>query len=69
MTLIDLVMDNGELTRIEVPDKHADACWDAIENAMKTRSFFTPGWFDGCTASYMGMILERVNMGRVVATL
>lgn len=69
MTFIDLVMDNGELTRIEVPDNHSDECWDAIENAMKTKGFFSPGRFDGCTASYMGMSLDRVNMGRMIATL
>lgn len=69
MTYIDLVMDNGELVRIEVPEKHEDECWDAIENAMKIRDWFSPARWDGCTAKYLGMILTRVNMGKVVAAL
>jgi hypothetical protein len=69
MIFIDLVMENGELVRIEVPDEHEYECWDAIENSMKTRGFFSPGRWEGCQASYLGMTLGRVNMGKVVAML
>lgn len=69
MTFIDLVMDNGELTRISVPDKYSDECWDAVENAMKTRGWFTPARWEGCTATYLGLRLDRINMGRMIATL
>jgi hypothetical protein len=69
MTYIDLVMESGELTRIEVPEKHHDECWDFIENSMKLRGFFAPSRWEGCSATYMGIKLDRVNMGKVVATL
>lgn len=69
MTLLDLLMDNGELVRIECPTKHHDALYDSIEHAMKRGDWWSPGRFDGCTAEYMGMALDRVAMRRVVGIL
>ncbi len=68
-TLIDLVLDNGEIVRIECPNKHEDECYESIQNAMKRRDWWSTGQFDGCSATMLGLRLERVNMGRVVGTL
>lgn len=65
----DLVMDNGELVRIECPEKYCDDLAEALENCMKRRDWWNPGMFADCEAKYMGHRLDRVNMGRVVATL
>ena len=66
---IDLVIDNGELVRIECPGKYLDECYETLENAMKRRDWWSTIQFDGCNASYMGMSMDRVNMSRGVGTL
>ena len=66
---VDLVMDNGELTRIECPDKFEDALHDSLADAMKRRDWWSPERFERCNAMYMGLSVGRVNMARVVATL
>lgn len=66
---IDLVIDNGEIVRIEGPDKHEDEARESIEHALKRRDWWTPGMFDGCRAEYLGHSLDRINMGRVVGAL
>jgi hypothetical protein len=66
---IDLVMDTGELVRVECPTKHEDALHESIENAMKRRDWWAPGAFDGCAATYLGQRMDRVNMGRVVGMM
>lgn len=68
-TWIDLVLDNGELVRVECPAKHEDQLHDSIANAMKRRDWWSPGQFDGCTAEYLGLQMGRVNMARVVGVL
>lgn len=69
MIFIDMLVDNGELIRIECPNKNEDELFDTIENAMKCRDWWSPGQFDGCTASYLGKAMDRVNMSRVVGLL
>jgi hypothetical protein len=66
---MDLVLDNGELVRIECPTKAEDDVRDAIENAMKRRDWWSPAMADGCSATYLGQPMDRVNMGRVVGML
>ena len=66
---IDLVVDNGELVRIECPEKYFDECHESLTNAMKRRDWWSPLRFDGCKAEYMGMHMERVSMDRVVGML
>ena len=66
---VDLMLDNGELVRIQCPGKFEDELHDALENCMKRRDWWSPGQFDGCDAQYMGLYIDRVNMGRVVGCL
>lgn len=66
---IDLVMDTGELVRIECPQKFNDELHDALEMAMKRRDWFATARFDGCSAEFLGLQLDRINMARVVGTL
>lgn len=68
-TFVDLLMENGELVRIECPDKHHDQLHDTIEHAMKRRDWWSTTQFDGCRAEYMGIAIERVNMSKVVGRL
>lgn len=69
MEYIDLLMENGELVRIEVPDKHADACYEALETSMKRKDWWCPSMFDGAKAEYMGLSINRVAMNKVVGML
>lgn len=69
MGYVDLVMDNGELIRIEYPDKFLDDVHETLENTMKRRDWWSPNQTDGCTATYIGLSLGRVNMNRVVGIL
>lgn len=66
---VDLVLDTNDLVRIECPNKYEDALHDALENAMKQRTTWSPGMFDGCSASLNGLSLGRVVMSHVVAML
>ena len=68
-TYVDLVTDTGQLIRIECPDKHEDELYETLENAMRTGDWWTPARFDGCTATFMGMTLNRVAMKKVVGLL
>lgn len=68
-TYIDLVLDSGELVRIECPSKHEDALYESLEHAMKRRDWWSPAQFDKCTATFIGLGMDRVNMARVVGTL
>jgi hypothetical protein len=66
---IDLVLDNGDLVRIEAPSNVEDELHDELNNAMRRRDWWATRMFDGCRAKFMGMNLDRVNMGRVVGIL
>jgi hypothetical protein len=66
---VDLVMDTGELVRIECPAKHEDALHDSLSASMKRRDWWSAAQFDGCTAEFMGIQLDRVNMARVIGEL
>lgn len=63
---VDLIMDNGELVRIECPGKHEDELHDSLEHCLKRRDWWSPDQFVDCRAEYLGHLLTRVNMGRVV---
>jgi hypothetical protein len=69
MGFADLVMDNGELIRIEYPEKVEDELYESLENTMKRRDWWAPGQWDGCSATYLGHLLDRVNMARVIGML
>jgi len=66
---LDLVLDNGELVRVEYPLKYEDEVLDSVSNDIKTGDWWAPGQWDNCTATYIGVRLERVSMRRVVGTL
>lgn len=68
-TYLDLITTNGQIIRIECPRKHEDELFDTIDNARKCNDWWSPAQFDGCTASFNGHRLERVNMGQVIGTL
>lgn len=69
ITYIDVLIDTGELVRIECPSKFEDELYDSLEHAMKRRDWWAPTQFDGCMAVYLGLSLGRVNMARVVGLL
>lgn len=66
---VDLMMDSGDLVRIECPSRLEDDLHSSLEHAMKRRDWWNPGMFDKCTAEYLGVRLGRVNMARVVGML
>lgn len=65
----DLLLDNGELVRIEFDDAKQDELFDALEHCMKRGDWWSPAMFDGCSATYLGLHISRVAMKRVVAIL
>ena len=66
---VDLVLDSGDLVRVECPMEHHDELHDSITNAMRRGDWWSPSQFDGCSAQFMGMAMDLVNMGRVVGML
>ncbi len=69
MVYVDLVLQNGGIVVIECPDKYADELFDALDNARKKNDWWSPIMFEGCSATFMGMTLDRVDMGKVIGTL
>jgi hypothetical protein len=65
----DLVLDTGELVRIEFDGEHEDAFYDSLEYAMKRGDWWCPSQFDGCSATYLGSFISRISMRRVVGML
>jgi hypothetical protein len=66
---VDLVLDSGELVRIECPSKHEDDLYETLEAALKRRDWWSVRQWDGAHALFMGHRIDRVNMARVVAML
>lgn len=66
---VDLLLENGELVRIECPDQFHDQLYDSLEHSMKRRDWWSTGQFEGCKAEYIGISLDRVNMNKVVGIL
>lgn len=69
MKFADLLLDNGEIVRLECPDKFLDDFYETLDNAMKRGDQWSPSQFDGCNAIYLGIGLSRVNMKKVVGLL
>jgi hypothetical protein len=69
MIYIDLLLDNGELVRIEVPKNREGECRDSIENQMKIGGWWSVSCWQGASATYLGHRIDHVNMRRVVAML
>ena len=69
MHFTDLVLDTGELVRIECPEKFHDELYDSLDNCRKRGDWWCPSRFDGCRAEFMGMSLDRVDMKRVIGML
>jgi hypothetical protein len=67
--ILDLVMDNGELVRIDGPGEYEDEIHESIENAMKRRDWWSARQWENCSATYMGHFLDTVNMARVVGRM
>lgn len=67
--LIDLLMDCGEIVRVSVPGQFADDAYESIENALKRKEWWSVAQWDGANATYQGILVGRVNMGRVVGML
>ncbi len=65
----DLVTVDGQIIRLEIPNKHLDEVIDAINNAQMRGDNWSPQMVEGCTAEYMGMYLSRVNMKKVIGWL
>lgn len=69
MIYADLVLENGGLIRVECPRKFEDEFYESLRNSIKIGGWWSPSRFAGCSAEYLGMSLDRVNAGKVVAML
>lgn len=65
----DLVLDSGEIVRIDCPSKYIDEFYESLEHAMKIGDWWSPNRFDGCTAEFLGHSMNRINMKKVVGLL
>jgi hypothetical protein len=68
-TYVDLVLDTGELVRIECPSKYEDELHQTLSDEMKRGDWWSPSQFDECTAEFLGHRVDRVSMRRVVAMM
>lgn len=66
---VDLILDNGELVRIEYKDKYLDEMYEYLENTIKRKDTWSASRFEGTRATYMGVEIERVNTAKIVGTL
>lgn len=66
---VDLVTNHGQLFRIECPGKFEDELHESINHARLNRDWWSPARFEGCSATYMGMRVDRINMAEIVAAL
>lgn len=66
---VDLVLDTGELIRVECPSKFEDEFFESLDHSMKIGECWSPARFDGCRAEFLGMAMDRVSMKRVVGML
>ena len=69
MIYVDLVLDTGALVRVEARPRDEDALYEAIDNARARGDWWAPGMFDGCSASFLGLHMAKIDMRRVVGTL
>ncbi len=69
MEYVDLLLENGGIIRIECPSKFIDELYDTLDNAMKRHDWWSPNQFVRCKAEYLGILLDRVNMNKVVGIL
>lgn len=65
----DLLLDNGEIVRIEYPTKYTDDVFETLRNAMRRKDTWSVEQFDGASMSYMGLPIRNLNTVRVVGEL
>lgn len=66
---LDLILDNGDIVRMECSNRHEDEIYETIEATMRQRTWLPFTRWESCTATFQGHSLERLNMGRVVGML
>jgi hypothetical protein len=65
----DLLLDNGQLVRVEARQKDEDELYESIDMARRRGDWWSPDQFEDCSAAYLGHLISRVDMQRVVAML
>jgi len=66
---IDLLIDNGEIIRIEYKDKYMDEFTEHLDNCIKRKDRWSASTYEGTKAEYMGIRIESVNTSKVVGIL
>lgn len=61
-----LILESGELITIKCAEESKEELLDSLENALKTDAWWIVSLIAGCSADYLGMPMDRVNMRRVV---
>lgn len=69
LTWVDLILLNGGVVRIECPQKWEDELHTSIDNCRARRDWWSPNQFEGCTATYTGHLLSRVDMQQVMGVM
>jgi len=69
MVYVDLVTEKGEIVRIVCPEKFEDELYESLEHDMKRGDWWSPGYFDGCRAEYMGLAMDKIAMNKIVGML
>ena len=69
MVFVDLVLDTGDLVRIECPTEHEDELYDTLDNNMRRGACWSCMMFEGCNMEFLGQHMDRVSMKRVVGML
>lgn len=69
IALMDLLLDNGELVRIEYPTEHQDGFEELVGNCIKRKDSLSMQTFAGCNAEYLGISISTIITSRIVGIL
>jgi hypothetical protein len=67
LSFIDIVLDGGDLVRVEIPVEHFDAFMDDLDNARRRNDWLSAALYDGVKFNYLGHNIDRVNGSKIVA--
>lgn len=66
---LDVLMENGEIARCEVPQEHYDTVMEDLDNCIKRGDRWPCAMYDGQSCNYMGIDITTLNTKKIVGIL
>lgn len=66
---IDLLLDNGDIARIECLLNEEDEARESIDNAIRSGDMWSSGVIDHCTMKINGVHVSRLSTRRILGVL